>query len=162
MRRSSEPAGSGCKKRTDCNDEVAAICKADPDRFAWFASLPSFVDAQGTVEAVEYALTLDPKPSGVVTMTSYSGKLLGDPDFDAVWACFNKHKLVVFVHPSSVEISPKLIAGTLPQPTIDYPCVPRLCPAEPPSERVCTAALRPALASTSSCADTSAPTPIPR
>lgn len=48
-----------------------------------------------------------------------SDKLIGDPSFDPIWEAFDKHSLVVFVHPTAVNIGPMLIAGVLPQPTVD-------------------------------------------
>lgn len=56
-----------------CNEETAAICKAKPDRFSFFASTPSFLDVEGVLAEIEYSLnTL--KATGVVIMTSYGDK----------------------------------------------------------------------------------------
>jgi len=103
-----------------CNDEQAEICKKHPESFAFFASTPSFVDVEGTIAEIEYSLkTL--KALGVVIMTSYGDKLLGHPDFRPIWNKLNELNAIVFIHPASVDIKPKHIAGSLPQPSIDYP-----------------------------------------
>ncbi len=40
--------------------------------------------------------------------------------FKPIWDKLDELKAVVFIHPASVDIKPKL-TGNLPQPTIDYP-----------------------------------------
>jgi predicted TIM-barrel fold metal-dependent hydrolase len=69
-------AGTGevARKLTrQINEETAAIVKANPGRFKFFASVPSFVDSEGAVAEIEYSLkTLG--AAGVVVMTSYSDK----------------------------------------------------------------------------------------
>ena len=64
---------AGRKLTRGCNIEQAAIVKANPNRFAFFASTPSFVDVEGTVAEIEYSMkTLG--ALGMVVMTSYDDK----------------------------------------------------------------------------------------
>ncbi|KAL8276668.1 hypothetical protein RQP46_010936 [Phenoliferia psychrophenolica] len=102
------------------NDETAALVKEQPERFAFFASLPSFVDVEGAIAEAEHAINVL-HATGVVVMTTYADKLLGDPSFQRVWDKLDELKAIVFIHPASVDIKPGRIAGKLPQPTIDYP-----------------------------------------
>lgn len=66
--------GEAARKLTrEINEETAEIVKANPERFAFFASTPSFVDVQGAIAEAEYSIkTLG--AVGVVVMTSYSDK----------------------------------------------------------------------------------------
>jgi len=70
-------AGTGPEARqvcVTCNDEVAAICAKEPDRFAYFASLPSFFDVEGCLAEIERAFTLEPAPQGFVIMTTCASR----------------------------------------------------------------------------------------
>ncbi|ORX46994.1 hypothetical protein DM01DRAFT_320406 [Hesseltinella vesiculosa] len=69
----------------------------------------------------EEVAAIQKKALGVVVMTSYRDKLLGDAAFKPIWEKLNYYKAIVFIHPASVDIKPKFIAGCLPQPLIDYP-----------------------------------------
>lgn len=64
---------AGRKLTRQINEETADICKANPDRFAFFASMPSFVDVDGAIAEAEYALK-NLGAAGVVVMTSYDDK----------------------------------------------------------------------------------------
>ncbi|BGP13464.1 hypothetical protein JCM10213_001788 [Rhodosporidiobolus nylandii] len=117
-------AGTGQEGRElarKCNDEAVEMLRREgKGRFALFGSLPSWEDIEGTLEEMKYCLEVLKCP-GLVCMTSYGGKLLGNPHFRPIWDELNKRETIVFVHPASVEIAPKCIAGNLPQPMVDYP-----------------------------------------
>lgn len=113
-----------------CNDEVADLVAQRPGRFAFFGSLPDMRDIEGTLSEIDHIMGKLKAP-GVVMMTSYGDKyvylrvgadrrLLGDKTFAPIWDKLDSYSAVVFVHPSSVDLAPKLIAD-MPQPIIDYP-----------------------------------------
>ncbi|KAF9202012.1 hypothetical protein BGZ49_007806 [Haplosporangium sp. Z 27] len=117
-------AGNGQEGRAlarTLNDEVASIVARYPSRMSFFASTPDWTDVDGTLAELEYIFSIQKKAIGVVVMTSYGSRLLGDALFQPIWEKLNHYKAVVFIHPSSVTITPKYIAGSLPQPAIDYP-----------------------------------------
>jgi predicted TIM-barrel fold metal-dependent hydrolase len=66
--------GEAARKLTrQINEETAEVVKANPERFHFFASMPSFVDVEGAIAEAEYSIkTLG--ALGVVVMTSYSDK----------------------------------------------------------------------------------------
>lgn len=103
------------------NTCAAALRDKDPEKFGFFANLPSLLDTDAALSELKYALdTL--KADGVVIFTRYgSGNTyLGHKSLEPLWAEFNRRKLVVFVHPThpvdTTKVNPKL-----PQPMIDYP-----------------------------------------
>lgn len=69
---------AGRKLTRGCNDETAAIVEANPDRFAFFASTPSWIDVEGAIAEIEHSMkTL--KAQGMVVMTSYGDKYACSP-----------------------------------------------------------------------------------
>ena len=66
--------GEAARKLTrQINEETAEIVKVNPERFRFFASMPSFLDTEGAIAEAEYSIkTLG--AAGVVVMTSYSDK----------------------------------------------------------------------------------------
>lgn len=81
-----------------CNEFSANLVHGNPQRFGAFATLP-LPDVDAALEEIDYAmdsLGLD----GVVLMTNFGGRYLGDPLFDEVFRELNRRKAVVFVHPT--------------------------------------------------------------
>lgn len=103
------------------NDEVWEVCQLSRGRFGFFASLPDFNDIEGTMAEIDDIFMNKKTANGVVVMTSYGDKLIGDASFKPIWQRLNAHKALVFIHPSHVSITPENINGFLPQPVIDYP-----------------------------------------
>ncbi|ORY95264.1 hypothetical protein BCR43DRAFT_548936 [Syncephalastrum racemosum] len=109
----------GRKLARKVNEEVGAMVKREP-RFKFFASTPDWTDLQGTLDEIDYIFG-HTEAAGVVIMTAYQDRLLGDDLFKPIWAKLNEHKAIVFIHPSTTTLKPQFIADNLPNPLIDYP-----------------------------------------
>ncbi|KAK9425040.1 putative 2-amino-3-carboxymuconate-6-semialdehyde decarboxylase [Seiridium unicorne] len=70
---------------------------------------------------LRHVFEVEKRANGVIVMTSYGDKLIGDESFKPIWEMLNKHSALVFIHPGHVNITPAKISGFLPQPVIDYP-----------------------------------------
>ncbi|KAK5996380.1 6-methylsalicylic acid decarboxylase [Cladobotryum mycophilum] len=110
----------GRRLARNLNEEVWDICRQRPGRFGYFASLPDFNDVQGAVQEIERVYA-EGNANGVVVMSSYGKKLLGDETFIPIWKALNKHKALVFVHPCGLDVEPERISGFLPPPVVDFP-----------------------------------------
>jgi len=98
------------------NEYTADLVAKRPDRFGNFATLP-LPDVEGSLRELEYALdTL--AADGVILLANYSGRYLGDPAFDPLWAELDRREAVVFIHPGQPPL-PTIpgVAG----PLVDYP-----------------------------------------
>ncbi|MEM2134811.1 MAG: amidohydrolase family protein [Candidatus Jordarchaeaceae archaeon] len=81
-----------------CNEISAKLLADNPQRLGAFATLP-LPDVDSALNEIDYALGalgLD----GVVLMTNFGGRYLGDPLFEPVFEELNRRKAVVFVHPT--------------------------------------------------------------
>jgi predicted TIM-barrel fold metal-dependent hydrolase len=99
-----------------CNEFGAGMARDHKGRFGMFAALP-LPDTEGSLAEIAYAFdTL--KLDGIGLLTSYDGKLLGDPAFDPVFAELNRRNAKIFVHPT-------MCCGVLfpgvTGPTIEFP-----------------------------------------
>ncbi|MFD9958531.1 amidohydrolase family protein [Amycolatopsis sp. NPDC058986] len=97
------------------NEYGAEMVKDRPGRFGSFASVP-LPDVDGALEEAAYALDVL-GADGVVLMSNAHGRYLGDPDFEPLWAEFDRRAAVVFVHPAQSPMD--LLPGT-PAPLVDY------------------------------------------
>ncbi len=80
------------------NEELSALVRSDPSRFAGLASLP-LPDVQGALAELSHALdilSLD----GVMLVTQVAGTYLGDSALDPLLAELDRRGAYVFVHPT--------------------------------------------------------------
>ena len=94
---------------------------AEPERYGFFASLPSLLDGELALKELAYAMD-ELKADGVTLFTRYGAgnHYLGHPDFKEMWAELDRREAVVFVHPTHpVDTTP--IRPGLPQSLIEYP-----------------------------------------
>lgn len=115
------PTEAGRKLARTLNEEVWETCCQRKGRFGYFASLPDFNDVEGTLEEIRHIFETEKNANGVVVMTSYGDRLLGDEKFKPIWKALDSYKALVFVHPSQLKVVPEKIGGFLPQPVLDYP-----------------------------------------
>lgn len=115
------PTEAGRKLARTINDEIWAVCCQRSGRFGFFASLPDFNDIDGTLEELRHIFEVDKKANGVIVMTSYGDRLLGDEAFRPIWEALDRYSALVLIHPGHVKITPEKISGFLPQPVVDYP-----------------------------------------
>ncbi|KAM3432861.1 hypothetical protein NHJ13734_006712 [Beauveria thailandica] len=115
------PTEKGRRLARALNEEVWTVCQQRPGRFGFFASLPDFNDIEGVISEIKSIFETEKKANGVVIMTSYGDKLVGDEAFRPIWDELDKYAALVFVHPGHIKITPEKIGGFLPQPVIDYP-----------------------------------------
>lgn len=82
------------------NEFAAELVHRRPDRFGFFASL-SLPDVEGAIAEARYALT-ELKADGVVMLANVNGTYFGDPAWMPLMEELNRHKAVVFIHPSAL------------------------------------------------------------
>lgn len=99
----------------------ASLRNAEPQTFGFFASLPSLLDAEGTIAEIDYALD-ELKADGVTVFTRYGNDnhYLGHKDFESIWKHLNDRNAVVFVHPTH-PVDTNKVNRYLLQPSLDYP-----------------------------------------
>ena len=98
------------------NDYTADVVQRHPDRFGNFITLP-LPDMDGALDEVAHgfdALHAD----GVILLSNYGERFLGDPVFEPLWAELDRRKAIVFVHPTRTALAE--LPG-LPAPLIDFP-----------------------------------------
>jgi predicted TIM-barrel fold metal-dependent hydrolase len=99
------PADASALAR-DLNDQLASVVAAQPDRFGFFATIPTpHVDES----AAEVVRALDElHADGVVLLANAAGVYLGQDGQDDLFAPLDARSAVVFIHPAE-----------LPGPTVD-------------------------------------------
>ncbi|OHE98306.1 hypothetical protein CORC01_06302 [Colletotrichum orchidophilum] len=113
----------GRKLARSLNNDLADQITKSPagQRLGFFGVLPDWQDVDGTISEIDFLYQQQKLCYGVTVFTSYGNKLLGDPAFKPIWEKLQANKALVFLHPTGLEVTPKLIASVLPQPIVDYP-----------------------------------------
>jgi predicted TIM-barrel fold metal-dependent hydrolase len=101
----------------DVNDYTAKLVERWPDRFGNFATLP-LPDMDAALRELAYAFdTL--AADGVVLLSNYGDRYLGDRCFEPLWSELNRREAVVFIHPTRSTL--RELTG-IPAPFLDFPC----------------------------------------
>ncbi len=90
------PPALGCDLAALFNEEVAAICRAHPDRLVALATLP-LQDMDGAV--AEAARAVRAGCRGLYVGTNVNGRYLDDPAFAPLWEFAQRERVPVFTHP---------------------------------------------------------------
>lgn len=101
----------------DCNEFGAKMMQDHPGRFGMFAAIP-VPDIDASLAEIAYAFDVL-KLDGIGVLTSYAGKLIGDPAFDPVFDELHRRKAKVFVHPT-MSCCGNVFPG-VSGPTIEFP-----------------------------------------
>jgi 6-methylsalicylate decarboxylase len=91
---------------------AAQMRQRHPKRFGFFAALP-LPDIEGSLREIEYAFD-QLHTNGVVLMTSYGDRWLGDPSFDPVMQELDRRGAIVYVHPGSPACCSQLMSYVPP------------------------------------------------
>lgn len=81
-----------------CNDFAAELSSQYPKVYGGFATLPLPNIDDSLLELI-YALDVL-KMEGVILLSNYEGKILGNPVFDPIFEELNKRQSAAFVHPT--------------------------------------------------------------
>jgi len=100
------------------NEAGAALVKAHPGRFGYFATLP-MPDVPAALAEIVHALDVQ-GADGVVLETNIDGQYLGNPAFAPVFAELNRRKATLFLHPTSPACFDQLGLGR-PAPLLEFP-----------------------------------------
>ena len=112
------PGAEAARLARVLNDELAGIVRDRPSRFGALATLP-LPDVDASLAEIAYALD-ELGMDGVAVMTNYDGVFLGDPALAPVFDELNRHRAVVFVHPTEGPSNDVLTQG-YPAPAFEYP-----------------------------------------
>ena len=112
-----DSASANRTRARDCNEFGAKMMQDHPQRFGMFGAIP-VPDIEGSLAEIAYVFDVL-KLDGIGVLTSYAGKLLGDPAFDPVFDELNRRKAKVFVHPT-MSCCGNVFPG-VSGPTIEFP-----------------------------------------
>ena len=102
----------------EINDAGAALMRAHPGRFGFFATLP-LPDVAAALTEIAYAfdvLGVD----GVILETNVDGHYLGAELFAPIFTALNRRKATVFLHPTSPACFEAVALGR-PAPLLEFP-----------------------------------------
>ena len=105
----------------ESNRYAAALRDKKPQKFGFFAMIPSLLHTEAALAEIRYALD-DLNADGVSLFTSYGeGEFyLGNPCFEPIWRELDARSAVVHTHP--IESSRKTLPDPrMVQPFLDYP-----------------------------------------
>ncbi|KAK4198533.1 hypothetical protein QBC40DRAFT_178416 [Triangularia verruculosa] len=90
-------------------------------RLSFFGVLPDWQDVDGTLEELDFLFSHQKLCKGVIIFTSYGLYLPSNPLFKPIWDKLNNYYAVIFLHPTTLDVTPRFVASSLPQSVIDYP-----------------------------------------
>lgn len=100
-----------------CNEYSAQLCADHPGRFAWLAAVPL---PDVTAAVAEVAFSFDELGAdGVLLMTNYENRYLGDPRFRPLLAELDRRRAVVAVHPTVCDCLDAV--PEIPRSVIEFP-----------------------------------------
>ena len=92
------------------NDYSAELAESSPDRFGFFATLPT---PHATLAAAEAIRALDElNADGVVLLANSAGRYLGENGLEPLWEELDARRSVAFIHPA--ELPGPAVAGIPP------------------------------------------------
>ncbi len=100
----------------EINEYTAEVVGQWPGRFGHLATLP-LPDMEGALREVAHALDVL-HADGLVLLSNYGDRFLGDPFFEPLWAELDRRRAVVLIHPTRTTLPP--LEG-IPPPFIDFP-----------------------------------------
>ncbi|KAE8383728.1 amidohydrolase-like protein [Aspergillus bertholletiae] len=115
-------AGEGGRELArKANEYAASLRDNSPDRYGFFAALPTLLDVEGCLDEIRYGLDIL-QADGVTLFSRYGrgNSYLGNIIFAPIWQELNKRHAVVVIHPTHAADT-NLVRSSLPQPMIDYP-----------------------------------------
>jgi len=101
-----------------CNEFAAQMVADYPTRYGMFASLP-LPDTRASLLELNYAFDVL-HAEGIVLMTNYRDRYLGDPDFAPIFDEMNRRKTVVYVHPTTCSCNVDVLPDN-PACLIEFP-----------------------------------------
>ncbi len=110
------PAGERAEVARQVNGYTADLVAQHPARFGNLATLP-LPDVDAAIAEAEYAFEVQ-GVDGVIVLTNYGDRYLGDPVFEPLWAELDRRAAVVLVHPDSTSL-PNL--DGIPASMVDFP-----------------------------------------
>ncbi|MFD5901673.1 amidohydrolase family protein [Streptomyces microflavus] len=110
--------GAAVRLARSVNDEGAALVAEHPGRFGLMASLP-LPDVAAAVSEAERALG-ELGADGIILLTQYAGRHLGDPVYEPLMAVLNERAAVVCLHPTS-PVCWEATAMGYPRPMLEFP-----------------------------------------
>ena len=99
-------ASEAAKLAAKLNDHTADVARNDPERFGFFATIPTPHEDASAEEAIRALDEL--KADGVVLLANADGTYLGEPGLEKLWQALDERSAVVFIHPAA-----------LPAPAVD-------------------------------------------
>ena len=99
------------------NEYGATLVKQFPMRFGLLASLP-MDDVESALSEITFAFD-QLGADGVVMVTNYGGKYLGNPEFEPVFAELDRRSATVFLHPT-IPAGYECVACGRPGPVIEF------------------------------------------
>ncbi|MYW44170.1 amidohydrolase family protein [Streptomyces sp. SID161] len=100
------------------NEEAADIIRDHPRRLGQLATLP-LPDIPAALDELRYAYD-ELGADGIILLTHYAGRHLGDPCYEPLMAELDRRAAVVFLHPTSPPCADATSLGR-PRPMLEFP-----------------------------------------